>query len=426
MSDLSSDSGEMEFDRGRAPGGEALALSSAQLGIWFAQKLDPGSAAYNIGESIEIDGPVVLPLFERALRQVVSEAQSLRLQFSEQGGEPRQFIGEPTVWSLAIIDISAEFDVRGAAETWMKADLARPIDPMVGPLFGFALFKASATRFFWYARYHHIVLDGFGMWLVARRVAEVYTALCAGGPSHDDAFGSLSDLLNEDAAYRASAQLDEDRHYWRDALAARPEPGSLTLSSRLSTKSGSFLRATAYVPSSCEIELRALATHSRTTLARVMTAATAMFLHRLSGADDAVIGVPVAARSARSRRIPGMVSNVLPLRLALQPGMSVAEVLDQTSRRLRSDLQHQRYQLADLRHDVGGEVDGRTLFGVSINVMPFDYGFRFAGHGATANNLSLGPVEDLNISVYDRADGAPLRVDFDINPALHTAADLES
>src|SRR5437762_12774480 len=84
VSDLSSDSGKMEFDRRRAPGGEALALSSAQLGIWFAQKLDPGSAAYNIGEYIEIDGPVVLPLFERALRQVVSEAQSLRLQFSEQ------------------------------------------------------------------------------------------------------------------------------------------------------------------------------------------------------------------------------------------------------------------------------------------------------------------------------------------------------
>jgi hypothetical protein len=264
------------------------------------------------------------------------------------------------------------------------------------------------------------------MWLVARRVAEVYTALCAGESSQDDAFGSLGDLLNEDVAYRASGQLAEDRHYWREALAARPEPGSLTLSSRPSSKPGSFLRATAYVPSSCEIELRALATRSRTTLARVMTAATAMFLHRLSGADDAVIGVPVAARSAGLRRIPGMASNVLPLRLALQPGMTVADVLDQTSQRLNSDLQHQRYQLADLRHDVGGGVDGRTLFGVSVNVMPFDYGFRFAGHGGIASNLSLGPVEDLNISVYDRADGAPLRVDFDINPALHTVADLDS
>src|SRR5258708_607919 len=217
VSDLSSDSGEMEFDRGRAPGGEALALSSAQLGIWFAQKLDPGSAAYNIGEYIEIDGPVVLPLFERALRQVVSEAQSLRLQFSEQAGEPRQLIGEPTAWPLPILDVSAESDPRAAAETWMKADLALPIDPLVGPLFGVALFKASATRFFWYARYHHIVLDGFGMWLVARRVAEVYTALCAGESSQGDAFGSLNDLLNEDVAYRGSGQFEQDRHYWRDA-----------------------------------------------------------------------------------------------------------------------------------------------------------------------------------------------------------------
>src|SRR3954453_7125105 len=298
----------MQFDRGRAPGGEALALSSAQLGIWFAQKLDPGSAAYNIGETIEIDGPVVLPLFERALRQAVSEAQSLRLQFSEQAGEPRQFVGEPTAWSLPIIDISAEADPRATAETWMKADLARPIDPMVGPLFGFALFKASATRFFWYARYHHIVLDAFGMWLVARRVAEVYTALCAGMSWQGDAFGPFSGLLNEDAAYRASDRLDQDRRYWRDALAARPEPGSLTLSSRPSSTPGRFLRVTADVPASCEIALRKLATRGQTTLAHIMTAATAVFLHRLSGAEDVMIGVPVAARSAEARRIPGMAS----------------------------------------------------------------------------------------------------------------------
>ena len=157
-----------------------FALSSAQLGIWFAQKLDPSSSAYNIGEYVEIDGPIVLPLFERALRQVVAEAQSLRLRFSEQAGEPVQLVGEPTAWPLPIVDVSGETDPRAAAETWMKADLARPVDPASGPLFGFALFKASATRFFWYARYHHIVLDGFGMWLVARRVAEVYSGLCAG------------------------------------------------------------------------------------------------------------------------------------------------------------------------------------------------------------------------------------------------------
>ncbi len=133
-----------------------------------------------------------------------------------------------------------------------------------------------------------------------------------------------------------------------------------------------------------------------------MAAATAILLHRLTGADDVVIGLPVAARGEAARRIPGMASNVLPLRLALHPGMTVAEVLGQVSQRLRQALPHQRYQLADMRRDVGGQI----LFGLSINVMPFDYGFSFAGQPATAHNLSLGPVEDLSISVYDRSDAS--------------------
>ena len=34
--------------------------------------------------------------------------------------------------------------------------------------------------FFWYSRYHHLVLDGVGLALVAQRVADVYTAYVDG------------------------------------------------------------------------------------------------------------------------------------------------------------------------------------------------------------------------------------------------------
>ena len=179
----------------RAAGGEALALSSAQLGIWFAQKLDSDSAAYNIGEYIEIEGAVVLPLFERALRQVVAEAQSLRLRFVGAGRRAAAMGRRAGGFPLPIVDVSVAADPRAAAETWMKADLARPVDPTAGPLFGFAMFKASSERFFWYARYHHLVLDGYGMWLIARRVAEVYSGLCAGAQPQGEVFGPLSALL---------------------------------------------------------------------------------------------------------------------------------------------------------------------------------------------------------------------------------------
>src|SRR5215472_1869643 len=174
----------------------------------------------------------------------------------------------------------------------------------------------------------------------------------------------------------------------------------------------------------CHIGVRTIAHRTGTSVAQIISAATAIFLHRLTGAKDLVFGLPVAARSDVLRCTPGMVSNVLPLRVAIRPDIAVSEVLGQTSWQMRRVLKHQRYQITDLRRDVGGIANGETLFGLSVNIMRFNYDFSFAGNNAVAHNLSLGPVEDLSIAVYDRTDGGPLRIDFDANPTFHTAADL--
>ena len=205
-----------------------LPLSSSQLGIWFAQQIAPASPAYNVGEFIEIFASVDPIVFERALRQVVSETDALRAQFVEHAEGPRQIISDPPAWSMPIIDVSGEVDARVAAETWMKADLARPFDLARGPLFGYALFRVAADRFYFYARYHHVVIDGFGCSLVARRLAEVYTDLVVGRDLSKGSFGGIAYLLEEDAAYHASDQFTQDRQFWLDYLADAPEPISLS------------------------------------------------------------------------------------------------------------------------------------------------------------------------------------------------------
>ena len=105
-----------------------ILLSAPQLEIWLDQKINPSSHPYNFVEYIEINGPVDPQLFERALRQVVSETEALRVQITEYAGEPRQVVGATCAWSLPFFDLSAEIDARASAEAWMKADLKRAID----------------------------------------------------------------------------------------------------------------------------------------------------------------------------------------------------------------------------------------------------------------------------------------------------------
>ena len=113
VSDVSSEPGpELVSDEERTQSGGALALSSAQLGIWFAQKLNPSSPAYNIGEYIEIEGPIDLPLFERALAAGRGRSAIPASAVCRAGRRAGQVVGEPAAWSLPIIDVSAETDAR--------------------------------------------------------------------------------------------------------------------------------------------------------------------------------------------------------------------------------------------------------------------------------------------------------------------------
>jgi nonribosomal peptide synthetase DhbF len=110
----------------------------------------------------------------------------------------------------------------------MKADLAKPVNLLNSPLFCFALFKTAPDRFFWYQRAPHIVMDGFGGALFARRVADVYTSLVNKLPCSANPFGSWRLLVEEAASYRASERFTRDRQYWLESLADRLEPVSLS------------------------------------------------------------------------------------------------------------------------------------------------------------------------------------------------------
>src|ERR1700689_1884003 len=180
-------------------------LMAGQLGIWYAQQLDPHDPIYNSGEYVEIHGNLDVDLFETALRFVTCEAEALHLRFSGNGETLRQYVDTRDDWPLPIIDVTSAADPLAAALDWMRAEMGRPVDLRNGPLFAQALFKVASDRFFWYLRAHHIAMDGFSASLVAARQAEVYTALLAGdGPREDGALKSLSVLLDADISYRAS------------------------------------------------------------------------------------------------------------------------------------------------------------------------------------------------------------------------------
>ncbi|MEV6943131.1 amino acid adenylation domain-containing protein [Streptomyces sp. NPDC051172] len=400
----------------------ALDLSGAQRSMWFAQRLDPAGPAYNVGEYTEIHGPVDPDRFRTAVQQVVTATETLRLRFTVEDDTVRGLVDPGPAWDLPVIELTGETDPRSAAEAWMAADFATPFDLDRSPLFRYALLHLTATHWIWYQRYHHIAVDGYSCSLLARRVADAYSALAAGTP-HTPPTAPLAPLVAADEAYRAGQRRATDRQFWTSALADRPGP--VSLSARPPHVAGRFLRRTGHLPQTAGDLVHAAAEQAGTRWSRVLLAATAAYLHRLTGARDIVLGLAVTARESETElATPGMASNVLPLRLSVRPDTAAEDLVRRTASATRELLAHQRYRGEDLRREQDWPQDGPRFFGPVVNIMAFGPELRFAGHATTRHNLSTGPVEDLAVNVYDRADGDGIRIDLDASPDHYTDAEL--
>jgi len=386
----------------------ARALTQAQLGIWFGQLLEPRSAGYHIGECLEIAGPVDRDRFERALQATVDATDALRLRFIDTEDGPRQYVADHVSAEMVYVDRDAH--------AWMRADMARPFDR--DRLFTFALLKAVPDRFYWYARYHHLIADGLSMNLIARRVAACYSSA--------EAFdGSWLELVDEEERYRGSEQHQRDREFWREQLRDRPEP--LTLSGKAPELATAFELRSAEVDRAVGDRLRALGKPHGATFAQVIVAATAAYLARLTGARDVTIGLTISGRtSKRARDIAGMASKSLPLRLRIEPGATMGELLRHCVRAIADVVEHQRYSEEDLRRDLGLQPH-EQLYGTDVNVMAFDYDLRFDGHRVVdARYAGNWRINDLAVNVHDNRGDGPLRVDLVANPDHYSNAELDA
>lgn len=399
--------------------GLQLPLTAAQYGMWLAQQVNPDNPMYSIAECVEISGEVDSIVFEAALRRVVAEAETLRVRFVPGPEGPVQTVDAEPDWQVHHLDVSGAPDPEAAAEEWMLARVKAPVDLDAGPLFTFGLIRRAEDRYTWFSRVHHTVVDGYSWSLIVSRVAALYSALAVGAEPAPTAFAPLGELVALDCAYRESEQFAEDRAFWTQRLSGTTEP--VSLAPRPTRVPADHVRQAGRVPAGSADALRDLARELRVSWPAVVVAGIAGYLHRLTGAEDIVLGLAAAARpAAAAKRTPGMVSNALPIRVSARPETTVADFLRSVSGELHQALRHQRYRYEDIHRDLGLVGDRKRLWGPEINLIMYGERLDFAGHGATVRGFSIGPEEDLSLVIDNRTPDDGFLIDFHANADLYT------
>ncbi|MEV0033824.1 amino acid adenylation domain-containing protein [Nocardia sp. NPDC050793] len=394
-------------------------LSPAQLGMWYAQQLDP-SVPLNEAQYIEMRGPLDIDTLVEVGHRAAHEFESALLRFGERDSRPYQVVDHSLDTTLAYLDLSDSADPDAEAMRWMRADLSAPVD-LLGERPGVSvLIRVAPDRVLWYSRGHHVVADGFASVTVLYRVAELYNAALAGEEPKPNRASGLREIHDAEMAYRESSRFTADAEYWEQRIAEMPQRCSLVTGSAPAHALG---RArTHQLSDEVKARLDAAATRFGVGAPALVMAALAVYYAQATGAHDVVLSLPVSGRTtAALRRSAGMLANVVPLHVTVGERSTLVEIVDAIRIEVSGALRHQRYRHEEIRHATG-EVEatgGRGVVGPVVNIMLFPSEVEFTGIETSLHVLTSGPIEDLFVNIYQHGAQAPVHLDFTANPDLY-------
>ncbi|HDZ1145377.1 enterobactin non-ribosomal peptide synthetase EntF [Klebsiella pneumoniae] len=402
-----------------------LPLVAAQPGIWMAERLSTLPGAWSVAHYVELRGALDPTLLGKAIVAGLQQADTLSLRFEEEEGEVWQWLAaDRTFAEPSIIDLRTAPDPHRAATERMQADLAQDLRVDGGnPLVCHQLLRVGDDRWYWYQRYHHLLVDGFSFPAITRQIAAIYRAWQRGEATPESPFTPFAEVVDEYQRYAGSEAWQRDKAFWQAQRQALPAPASLSAAPLGGRAAGSDIWR-------MKLEMNAdafrrLASHApQCQPADLALALTTLWLGRLCNRMDYAAGFIFMRRmGSAALTSTGPVLNVLPLAVHIDARETLADLAMRLAGQLKKMRRHQRYDAEQIVRDSGKAAGDEPLFGTVLNVKVFDYQLDIDGVQAVTHTLATGPVNDLELALFPDETGG-LSLEILANKARYDEAEL--
>jgi amino acid adenylation domain-containing protein len=385
-------------------------MSYAQERLWFIDRLDRDSTAYNVALGIRLIGTLDVGSLHRAFVALVSRQESLRTIFVLHDGVPHQVVLPSIEFELPVVDLSAEpateLQRRSREHAEWRFDLEK------GPLLRAELLRVSATEHVLLINMHHIVTDGWSMGVFLQELAAFYESMISGKSALVAELPvQYSDYAMWQRSWLQGEVLARQVAYWREQLAGIPALLELPLDHpRPPMQSYHGGAISFHLDIATTHALRGLARRCGVTMYMLLLAGFQSLLFRYTGQQDIVVGSPIANRNCTEiEQLVGFFVNTLVLRARFSGNPAFRDFLQQVRRTAVEAYAHQDLPFERLVDEIKPE---RALSHHPVFQALFVLQNAPRSHFALPNlELSLVPTEivtakfDLGMSLTESDEG---------------------
>jgi tyrocidine synthetase III len=358
------------------PARASYPASFSQRRLWVLCQFEATSLAYNLHGVYVFEGDFKSDAFENAFNTLIRRHEILRTVFKQnEQGDILQYVyaAEDRSAMLFYQDMRNENDREAILKQQVHAEIGKPFDLSSGPLLRAGIYQLADNKWVFMYVMHHIISDGWSTNILVQELLLLYNAYVRSMPNplkplaiqYRDYAIWQQEQLNEQA-------LDNHKAYWLKQFEGvlpvlelpldKPRPAEKTYGG-----AAEGIRLDATVSDA----LQALCMEQGCTLFMGLLAAVNIILYRYTGAEDMIIGSPIAGRDhVDLENQIGLYINTLALRTRLQGSDNFKELLARVRSVTLGAYDHQVYPFDQLLDELRLEKDRSRnyLFDVFIHL----------------------------------------------------------
>ena len=382
-------------------------LSFAQERLWFLDQLMPGSPVFNVPIAVRLSNAINFNVLQESVNEIVRRHEVFRATFITVDGRPAPKISPTLDLKLQVVDLTNAAPAEREADSRriIEEEALRPFDLSRGPLIRTSLIRLTEQEAIFLLTMHHIVSDGWSIGLFFQEMSTLYQAFSNGKASPlSEPPIQYADYAEWQREWLRGDLLEQQLSYWKTQLggelpimdlpADRPRPAVQTYPGGQATLSLSPELSQA---------LSALSQREGATLFMTLLAAFKVLLHRYTGAEDVIIGSPIANRpQAETEKLIGLFLNNLALRTDLSGDPGFRELLARVRRTALDAYANQDVPFERLLEELKPERDlSRTaIFQVYFNLFSFSEHLELPD-GETISFVDTWLQSEENLSKFD-------------------------
>ena len=349
-------------------------VSYAQERLWTVDKIEGGSAGYQVPIAVRLDGQLDVVALRKALDTLISRHEILRTVFREVDGAPMQQIASVAHFSLQEIDLRREdsSEAEQAVRQHQIAEVNDLFNLTTGPLIRGRLLRLDEQSHVLLITLHHIIVDGWSKGVLLKELTQLYSAFRQRQSIPLEPLPiQYADYAQWQRQLWAGGRMQErEVAYWRGQL-QEAKPRICFPARNRTAEQRSYQGERVPVTLSPELTgcLKGLAQQRGVTLFMTLCAGWMTLLHAQTGHADISIGSPIANRQRPELEdLIGLFVNPLVIRIVMHPQWRVSNLLREVRKVILEAYEHQEVPFESvartLRPDTG--LTRQPLFNTSL------------------------------------------------------------